>query len=369
MPWYSGAMESSYDLRGLPPDVLLARLQTLLARDHQVTADLLAHLSEVDARKLYLEKACSSMFTYCVERLHMSEPTAYKRIEAARAARDFPVIFERVAAGELGLTAVTLLSPKLTLDNHLELLAAAAHRSKRDLERLLAARFPRPDVATDLRKVPQRRVEPAAPPPPTAPPPDAPPPDAPPPPAVPSAAPPAVAPPAFFLSPPAAPRSELKPLSEDRYYLKLTLSAPVRDKLLEAQALLRHRIPSGDLDAVLGRALDALLRDLRRDKFGETAAPRTPAAPPQEGSRHIPSAVKRAVAERDGYQCSFVDEHGQRCQERALLEYDHVEPFARGGASDTSGVRLLCRAHNAHAAVKALGEDFMRRKLAAARAG
>ena len=353
----------SYDLRGLPSDVLVTRLQTLLAQDHQVTADLLAHLAEVDARKLYLEKACSSMFTYCVERLHMSEPTAYKRIEAARAARRFPVIFARVAAGELGLTAVTLLAPKLTSDNHLELLAAATHLPKRDLERQLAARFPRPDVAPDLRKVPERRAPPAAPPPP----PEA----APPPPAAPTppAAPPAVTPPAFSLSAPAASRPELKPLSLDRYYLKLTISAPVRDKLLEAQALLRHRIPSGDLDAVLGRALDALLRDLRRDKFGETAAPRAPAAPPKEGSRHIPSAVKRAVAERDGHQCSFVDEDGQRCQERARLEYDHVEPFARGGASDTSGVRILCRSHNADAAVKAFGEDFLRRKIAAARAG
>ena len=97
-------MATSYDLRDLSPDLLLARLQTLLARDHQVTADLLAHLAEVDLRRLYLDQACSSMFTYCVERLHMSEPTAYKRIETARAARRFPVIFERVAAGEVART-------------------------------------------------------------------------------------------------------------------------------------------------------------------------------------------------------------------------------------------------------------------------
>ena len=56
-------MATSYDLRDLSPDMLLARLQTLLARDHQVTADLLAHLAEVDLRRLYLDQACSSMFT------------------------------------------------------------------------------------------------------------------------------------------------------------------------------------------------------------------------------------------------------------------------------------------------------------------
>src|SRR3990170_5309855 len=156
-------MESSYDLRGLPPDVLVTRLQTLLVRDRRLTAEVVAHLAEVDARKLYLDHACSSMFTYCVERLHMSEPTAYKRIEAARAARRFPVIFARVAAGELHLAAVTLLARRLSEDNHLELLAEAAHRSKREVERLLAVRFPRPDVAASLRRAPQRGAPPSAP--------------------------------------------------------------------------------------------------------------------------------------------------------------------------------------------------------------
>jgi hypothetical protein len=360
-------MANSYDLRDLSPDILLARLKALLARDHQLCADLLAHLAEVDARKLYLDQACSSMFVYCVERLHMSEPTAYKRIEAARVARRFPVIFDRVAAGDLGLTAVTLLAPKLTADNHLDLLAAAVHRSKRELERLLAARFPRPDVAPDLRKVPQLRnavpvssppassVSPASPSPSPAPTPE-------------RMAPPAPASLAFTLSP-KAPVAEVKPLSADRYYLKLTLSATVHDKLLAAQSLLRHRIPGGDLDAVLERALDALLRDLRRGKFGDTAAPRATVPPPKPGSRHVPSAVKREVAARDGYQCAFVAPDGHRCQERAFLELDHTTLFCRGGASDAASMRILCRSHNRHAAAQELGESFVQGKIAEARAG
>ncbi len=174
--------------------------------------------------------------------------------------------------------------------------------------------------------------------------------------------------PAFTLAPP-APVAELKPLSADRFYLKLTISATVHRNLLAAQALLRHRIPSGDLDAVLGRALDALLRDLRRGKFGDTAAPRTTVPPPQPGSRHIPSAVKREVAARDGHQCSFVAPDGHRCQERAFLELDHTTLFCRGGASDAASVRLLCAAHNRHAAAQELGESFVRQKIAEARAG
>jgi hypothetical protein len=349
-------MANLYDLRDLSSDRLLARLTALLARDHQLCADLLAHLAEVDARKLYLDQACSSMFVYCVERLHMSEPTAYKRIEAARVARRFPVIFDRVAAGDLGLTAVTLLAPKLTADNHLDLLAAAVHRSKRELERLLAARFPRPDVATLLRKVPEPRSALPSPPPPSPSP-------------MPEGTPapvPAPASLAFTLSP-KAPVAVVKPLSADRYYLKLTLSATVHDKLLAAQALLRHRLPGGDLDAVLERALDALLRDLRRAKFGDTAAPRATVAPPKPGSRHVPSAVKREVAARDGYQCSFVAPDGHRCQQRAFLELDHTTLFCLGGKSDAASMRILCASHHRHAAAQQLGEGFVEGKIAKAR--
>ena len=143
----------------------------------------------------------------------------------------------------------------------------------------------------------------------------------------------------------------------------------MHDKLLAAQSLLRHRIPSGDLDAVLERALDALLNDLRRGKFGETAAPRATVAPPKPGSRHVPSAVKREVAARDGHQCSFVAPDGHRCQERAFLELDHTTLFCRGGASDAASMRILCASHKRHAAALELGASFVERKIAEARTG
>ena len=78
-------------------------------------------------------------------------------MRAARAARDFPVIFDMVARGELHLAAVTLLAPHLTAANHRELLAAAVHRSKRAVEELVAARFPASDVPASVRKLPAPR--------------------------------------------------------------------------------------------------------------------------------------------------------------------------------------------------------------------
>ena len=128
-------------LTHLDDATLLRSLSTLVARECATTAEILAHIAEVDARRLYLEAAYPSMFAYCVGELGFSEDAAYKRIQAARAARRFPRLFEDVAAGRLHLTAVGLLAPHLAADNVDELVAAAAGRTKTELEGWIAERF------------------------------------------------------------------------------------------------------------------------------------------------------------------------------------------------------------------------------------
>src|SRR5574342_574860 len=83
--------------------------------------------------------------------------------------------------------------------------------------------------------------------------------------------------------------------------------------------------------------------------------------------RHIPAQVKRAVWERDGGRCTFVSEAGHRCPARTRLEFDHVEPVARGGRASVGGIRLRCRAHNQYAAECAFGTAFMSHKRREAR--
>lgn len=72
-------------------------------------------------------------------------------------------------------------------------------------------------------------------------------------------------------------------------------------------------------------------------------------------SRYIARDVARAVRERDQYRCSFVSSSGKRCTETCGLEFDHVVPFALGGDSETSNLRLLCHAHNQLAAELVFG--------------
>ena len=141
---------NSYALSHLDDHVLLRDLAAHVARNCTATADLLAHLAEVDARKLYLPAAHPSMHSYCVHVLGLSEDAASKRIHVARKAREFPAIFSAVAEGRLHLSGAVLLAPHLTSDNADALLAAAAHKTKSEVEAMLAHRFPKPDVPTRI---------------------------------------------------------------------------------------------------------------------------------------------------------------------------------------------------------------------------
>ena len=87
---------SSYSLSHLSDQTLLSDLAALVARDRATTAALLAHIAEVDARRLYLPAAYPSLYAYCVGELGLCEQVAFKRIRAARTARQFPAIFPAV---------------------------------------------------------------------------------------------------------------------------------------------------------------------------------------------------------------------------------------------------------------------------------
>jgi hypothetical protein len=147
-----------YVLDHVTDDALHAGVKSLAGRYNGITADLLAHLAEVDARGNYRERACSSLYTYCVYELRFSEDEAQRRSRAARTARAFPVLFEMLAEGAIHLTGLLLLAPYLTAENHAELLARARFRTKREIEHLVAEVAPRPDVPARIEPLGPRPV-------------------------------------------------------------------------------------------------------------------------------------------------------------------------------------------------------------------
>jgi hypothetical protein len=78
--------------------------------------------------------------------------------------------------------------------------------------------------------------------------------------------------------------------------------------------------------------------------------------------RYIPSTVRHHVWMRDKGQCSYVDPKTKRkCQSRHKLQYEHIKPFALGGAATADNLRLLCASHNTLMAVGTYGLRKMER--------
>ncbi|MEK7348210.1 MAG: hypothetical protein AABZ94_05010 [Candidatus Eisenbacteria bacterium] len=318
-----------YTLAHLRDEVLLLNLAALLAQDRVTTATLLAHIAEVDTRRLYVPQGYASMHAYCVEELRLSEDAAYKRIQAARAARQHPALFAALAEGWLHLSAVCLLAPHLTAENAEELIEAATYRRKAEIEGFLVRRFAGTEVTAMIRTV--LPISDGS---------------------VPQLAPgqvgteaPGGAPADHALEADVEDAKEKSALpSPERFFLEVTIGKSTHEKLRYAQSLLSHAVPTGDVAQVLDRALNALIADLEKRKLGAStrrSRRRTTHLPhPQYTTvrkRYVPAQVRRAVWERDQGQCTFVGTTGHRCGARRFLQFDHVEPVARGGEGDGGG--------------------------------
>jgi hypothetical protein len=363
---------------------LLTATRRLVGRSNQLLAALLGHLAEVEARGLHRNRACSSLYAYCIYELRFSEDEAFRRVAASRLVRRFPALFEAVASGELHLTGLLMLGPHLTAENLTEVLARAKHRTKKEIARLVRRLDPLPDVPA--------RIEPLGP------------------------APARIVPPAPTWSQFAeslCPVRELTAGDRPREWTDSTelsqnfgdsedsvavaeeateLPAPARleperyrvqftageeyVKLVEhAQALLSHSAGRVPLDELALRAMRALVAELEKDKRAATKRPARAAhnpaneveasvgfgnpKPSRQRGRHVPAAVRRAVFERDQSRCAYLDDSGQRCRETHHLELHHLKPFAMGGEHTLANLALRCRAHNTLAAEDDFGADFI----------
>ncbi|HKO51319.1 MAG TPA: HNH endonuclease [Polyangiaceae bacterium] len=249
----------------------------------RVAARITCSPAELEERMLHLELGFSSLFTYCVEALGMSEGTAGRRVAAARVCRRFPEVFERVSRGELHLCALCALAPHLSAGNAGELFEACRGKTRRQIEELLAARFPRPDVREQIRRLPVRVV-------------------------------------------PVVPVAAVEQASRSS-----RSSASLFPANSEAPAFVPNSAPM----------------------------------PVGKRGRYVAVAVRREVHHRDHGRCAFVSAEGRRCDARALLEFDHVQPLARFGATEARNIRLLCRAHNLLHARNCFGPLHIVAKIAA----
>jgi 5-methylcytosine-specific restriction endonuclease McrA len=234
------------------------------------------------------------------------------------------------------------------------MVARAAYKTDEETRYLVASLQPRPPTREGIRKLPAPAACVTA----TAPEP---------------AEAPAAEPEPFALAPPARPpsRPSVDPVSADQWSVRFTADAAFKEDLETLKCLLSHKIPDGNLTAVLREAVRcAIDRHGKRRGAVKPERRRKPATPRprRPGVREpVPAEVKRAVFERDGGQCTYVSPEGRRCDSRWQLELDHVEPAALGGPSTIENLRLRCKVHNRLHAEQTFGRErmaFFRRRPA-----
>jgi 5-methylcytosine-specific restriction endonuclease McrA len=348
-------MREKPNLEAVSDDALLRGVSEILKTSRRAEAELVAHIAEIDARRLYAREAAPSMFAWCTETLHLSESEAYLRIAVARASRRHPMLLAMLADGRLHLSGIERLAPHLTERNRGALLKRAVHKSKRQIEELVAELAPRPAEPPRMRKLPARRLDPTV--------------DVT---GLPelrmdglATAPPELRPAGVEVPSKPAPRQPrtFEAVAPGRFRLHFDFDAEFRESLERLQALVRTSVPDGDLAKVIRLAVTRELKRLEARRFAKTRKPRKAAADTDTTtkSRHIPAAVRRAVHERDGGRCTYRDKHGRRCAKRHDLEFHHRKPFGRGGEHSPDNLALACKAHNALMAEQDYGREVMAR--------
>ncbi len=340
-------------LNHVSDEELRQRLPKMVGKSRVVEADVVALIAEFDARKLYAPEGCSSMFDYCLRRLHLSEPEAYLRIFVARASRQHPMVLTMLRDGRLHLSGIERLAPYLTPANREALLKRATHQSKRQIEEMVAELKPRADVRATIRKLPDRRRQ--AQPTPTL-----------------QLRPDGVSTASAELRldgvqapprPASARLTVVEPLAPGRHKVCFTASTELRDKLERLQALMRSSVPDGDLAKIIDVAVTRELERIEAKRFAKTKTPRKRLAETDTTpkSRYIPAPVRRVVHERDAGRCTYRDKRGRRCTKRHDLEFHHRKPFGRGGPHSPEVLTLHCKVHNELMAELDYGKEVMAR--------
>ena len=335
------------------------RLADLLSRERSAMAEFLLALADFDKRRLWEHLGHSGLFSFLHRELGMSKAAAFYRKTAAELVQRFPEIVEPLRDGRLCLTAIAEVARVITPENRAEVLPRFFQCSSREAKQVAAAIAPveappRREVVTAIRAEPpspQRTVQ------------------------------------ALELAPselgsdeaasaaaphpaPAPPRKRdtVEPLTAELNRFHLTVSRRFLEKLDKAKDALSHSHPGASAEAILEAGLDLLLaRDAKRKGLvakPRSAAPSHPGLLPRtsgggSGSDRIPASVKRAVWIRDQGRCQWPLDSGGICGSTYRLQFDHIEPRARGGPSTVENIRIACDRHDQYAARLLFGDEWM----------
>jgi hypothetical protein len=289
------------NITSLSNTALIENTKALAARERELGVQVLHHLREIEARKLYIPAGFSSLFDFTVKILGYTEGAADRRIKAMRLLSALPKtesvkIEAALSAGELSLSNLSTLQRffitekkdrkrSYSLPERLALIEELKHKSAREAERVLVTHSP----------------------------------------------------------------------ESARTKVHFTADAALTKKLERLKELLSHQLPNQDMNALLNKLADMALKTLEKE-----STPTSECAKPSKSMnpRYIPTRLKATLLQKAQQQCQYTDPmSGQRCTTRHYLQIDHITPVALGGTAIPQNLRVLCASHNRHRASQ-LGLSF-----------
>lgn len=313
--------------------------------------DLIDILQKINEAKVYLALGYNSLYSYAHECLGLSEANSYAFTAVAKKANQVPELKTEIQLGNLTVSKAKRILPVLTAENKKEWIERAVNLPKAALEKEV-----------------------------------------------------------MRVNPESAKKESLRPISNDRFSLKLGISEALVQKLKRAQVVLMNKKRKNlSLEETLEHMTEEFLKKndpvekarrsaaLKKEHMGESRlkskmgpGPKSSQSvssiegvknlmTPSEGSfkfshpasggrMPIPANVKHAVHQRDQGQCQFeslsqTDELGRigpglnpaygdvkkKCGGMAYIEIHHKRPVAKGGTNALENLITLCSRHHNYA--------------------
>lgn len=304
------------NLRQLTNDELVENLKTLKGNEDHLLVSILEHIQEFENRKLFLEHGHPTLYSYLTKSLGYSENEAYRRIESARMLRTAPELTPLVEDGRLSLTALSEVrqavraqekssNEKMPKEKQVELAEAVVDCTKKEAQAVLAKKLPHYKPVTFEQK---------------------------------------------------------REITDGGMQITFRITKIQREKSDEARNLLANKGPVKNFAALHEGLCDFYLRkkDLAAQKSSSRSTQSFLSGQEAERNSMIPIPLKRLVLVRDHKQCQFKTKSGDICGSRYQIHIDHIVPLSRGGKTELSNLRCLCRAHNQWKSDKPVEEAYVK---------
>jgi hypothetical protein len=281
---------------------LLNQTKSLVAEERRVGLEILHRLREIERRRLHLELGYSSLFTFCVEELKYSESAAYRRIQAMRVLVEIPEIEPQIQEGKLSISTLSQVQSFCQAQKKENAIQIGLEEKK--------------EILKSVENKSKRETEKIL---------------------------------VSHFPQPLSPPDQARVLTENQTELRLVINERLMKKLEQIRNLRSHKNFSPSYAELLEDMADLVLKQL---------LPPVKEAPQKE-TKAVTPKTKAVIRTQNPIQCSFVSKNGHQCQETRALQIDHRIPKALGGSNLPQNLRLLCKSHNLHEALRVLGRAKM----------